>query len=97
MIYNGRGVQVVPGLGVGFDEAGQAVIQGQPGQPQPDGRQVLEAVHARREALLREVALLTAWVEAATTPPKSAIIVAPAGAVPVNGHGPIGPGPRRVR
>ena len=44
-----------------------------------------------REVALRHVALLTAWIVAATSPPRSAIIVAPAAAMPSNG------GPRRAR
>lgn len=92
MIYNGRGIQVAPDITVGFDEAGQAVFHGAPGQPPPDAQTVLAAVLALRERALLDVAFLTTWKETATSPPKSAIIVAPAGAVPVNGAR----GPRRL-
>ena len=88
MLYHNRAVRIGPGLAVGFGADGQPAVESVPesdGGPSPQA--VFQAVGARREALLREVALLTAFLEAATAPAQSSgLVVVPGGAMPGPGR-----------
>lgn len=75
-----RFVQVSNDVAVGFDAAGKpSVTLRAANVPKPDDLQLLQAVGAQREAMLREVALLTQWLEAVQTPAPSGLVVAQRG------------------
>ena len=88
MIYHNRAARIAPGIAVGFDASGKPAVESAPeSEGGPNAQAVFQAVGARREALLREVALLTAFLEAATAPAQSSgLVVVPGGAMPGNGR-----------
>ena len=85
----GEHVEIAPGIAIGIAPDGTASIQAQ-GPERPPAEVVFGAVGELREKLLRQVAFLTSWMEAATQPQERRLVVVPGGALPRppgNGHG----------
>ena len=76
MIFGNTATQIDPTLQVGFDATGQPVanVKTDNGE-QPPIQEIIQRVHVRREQLLQELALQTAWLAAIGRSQQSRIVV----------------------
>ena len=65
-------------LAIGYD-AGRPVVMHKPGTEQPPPAHVIGLINQRREALIRELTVLTSWLMASEEQNRSPLVVPPAG------------------